>query len=318
MTPYSPRSRGDTTAAADQRILMARLVRHLTDRATELGIDTGAALKAAGLGTANWDDPRHTVAVRQLEALLDHLLHTSGEQQLGLRIAEAATPEAFGVVGYIRQACGTFGEFIEMCMRYEHLISSIGKTSLLHQPGRVLLCWEVVTEHPAFRRHATEYMLAALASTRQLLPPEQRQCLLAVHFHHGPPATGADLDMYRQLFQCPIRFDQPQSALVLPREALQYRFSSADVALLQALERHALHLADNEPTSNLVERARLSLHTLVLEGRASREALADTLGISMPTSASAPCSAGRELPDVAQPRATGSGHRTAHGTGPAR
>jgi AraC-like DNA-binding protein len=262
--------------------VLAGLVRHVANAAaaSQLPIDT--LLPLAGITPGLLTDPNGRLPVLLLERLVCAAVAISGDELLGLHMSQVAVPAGFGVTGYIRQACSTLQQVIEMTMRYERLVSDIGTTSLLHRPGTALWCWDCKTDNPEFRRQATEYLLGCWVSIQlRLVGPQSALPILAVHFRHAPPTRPGLLAEYQQLFGCPCHFNQPESGLVLAASALGLPLSHPDMALQETLEQHARQLLSQRRTGpSIVDQVRAQLVHLLHQGHASRERLAENLGVS--------------------------------------
>jgi AraC-like DNA-binding protein len=227
------------------------------------------------------EDPNGRLPVELLERLVCAGADMTGDEQLGLHLSQVASAAGFGVLGYIRQVCSTLQEVIDMTMRYERLVSDIGTTSLQHRPGVALWCWDCKTRDPVFRRQATEYMLGCWINIQLRLVSRQTPPMLAVHFRHAPPVSAAALDEYRRAFGCPVLFGQPESGLVLATAVLSLPLIHADVALQETLEQHARQLLEQrQQGASVIDPVRAQLRLLLHRGIASRERLAEHLGVS--------------------------------------
>lgn len=90
------------------------------------------------------------------------------------------------------------------------------------------------------------------------------------------PATGSCLD-------CPVRFDQAQSALILKPPALSFPLHQMAPGLKETLEIHAdrkLVEMMGAASGSVLAQARAQLRSLLQCGQASRERLAECLGVS--------------------------------------
>ena len=269
------------TGIAPGDTVLAGLLLHILNSAAASGLSAEAMRSAAGLSPELLADPTGRVPAAYLEKLVCASVELTHDPLLGLHMSEHANPSGFGVLGYIRQACATLLEVIDMTMRYEVLVSDIGRTSLAHQPGVTLWCWECKSASPLFRRHATEYLLGCWRAIQIRMLNAQPHPILQVCLRHDPPADPALIAEYERVFGCPVRFNQPVSALVLPNEVLKQPLAHPDPALQQVLEQHALQLiGQREKALTFMDKARAQLQTLLQQGDGSREALAEALGMS--------------------------------------
>ncbi|MDO8331554.1 MAG: AraC family transcriptional regulator [Fluviicoccus sp.] len=261
--------------------VLASLLQHILSSAAVSGLPTNTILTAAGIPPVPHADSTGRVPVSHLERLVCTGVAVSGDPLLGLHMSKLADPTGFGVLGYLRQACTTLQDFIEMARRYEVLVSDIGYTSLRHQPGVTLWCWDCKTDNPLFRRQATEYLLGSLRTIQIRMAKQHPPPILRVLLRHEPPSNPAHIAEYEHHFGCPILFNQPVSAMVLANEVLKQPLENPDPGLQQVLEQHALQLiGQREKAQSFMDKARTQLQTLLQQGDGSREALAGAMGMS--------------------------------------
>lgn len=245
-----------------------------------MGLSLDTLLEREGYHSGTWLDEQQEVPALVLEKLLSHCLEETGDELFGFHLGQRVKPEGFGVVGYIRQACQNLQDFILICIRYEHLVSGLGKTRLLKEPGRSVWCWSAHTLNPIFERHATEFILTALTSTRSLLKDPQSAWLTEVRFMHpAPQGVDARKEMEAH-FGCKVRYNQPHNALVLDPQVLTLPFSSSDPGLMHSLEAHAQALETSRIEKGFYYRAYQVMKELIISRRASKQNLASRLGIS--------------------------------------
>ncbi|WP_372634173.1 AraC family transcriptional regulator ligand-binding domain-containing protein [Alcanivorax jadensis] len=245
-----------------------------------MGLDLDTLLEREGYNSSLWLDEQQEVPALLLEKLLSHCLNETGDELFGFHLAQQARPEGFGVLGYIRQACQNLQDFILLCIRYEHLISGFGKTRLLKEPGRCVWSWSAHTLNPTFERHATEFILTVCSTTRSLLKDPKYAWLIEVRFTHSAPQTMAARKEMEAHFGCRIRYNQKHSGLVMLPEVLTLPFNSADPGLMHSLERHAQSLEAAQVDKGFYYVAYQTMKSLLLSKRASKQNLAQALGIS--------------------------------------
>lgn len=104
---------------------------------------------------------------------------------------------------------------------------------------------------------------------------------MAVHFRHSAPENQNLLEGYGKIFRCPVLFDQPESALVLTPQSLSLPLRQVEFGLRETLESHAdKKLKELMSAATLVPQAKAQLRMLLQGGHASREQLAERLGVS--------------------------------------
>jgi len=269
------------TAPTLSDAVSASLVAHWLDASGAHGLRRDELQADAGISPEQLSNPDGWLPAATIERLVHAALRRSQNPLLGLTMARHTGPASFGVVGYIMQTCSNLQDAMQMVNRYERLISDIGFTSLRHEPGVALWCWDCKTSDPVFLRQATEYILAAWSSLVRMIRERDNPTLLAVRLRHEPPADPALLPFYEATFHCPVYFNQPESALVLAAAALTLPLSNANASLQETLEQHARNLLQQRKTSStLREQAKAQLYILLRQGTASRELLAQQLCMS--------------------------------------
>ncbi|MBU84204.1 AraC family transcriptional regulator [Alcanivorax sp.] len=256
------------------------LLRHLSLSLPDMGLNLDALLEREGYDNRRWLDEQQEVPALLVEKFLDHCLSETGDGLFGFHLAQRVRPEGFGVVGYIRHACRNLQDFILVCIRYEHLISGFGKTRLLKEPGRCIWSWSAQTLNPTFERHATEFTLTVMNTTRSLLEDPQFPWLTEVRFTHSAPQTMAARKEVEAHFGCRVRYNQKHNGLVMFPETLTMPFNSADAALMHSLEQHAQSQESSRTEKGFYYRAYKITREQIISRQASKENLASALGIS--------------------------------------
>jgi len=146
----------------------------------------------------------------------------------------------------------------------------------------VLCRWDCKSSDPLFVRHATEYLLGSWMNRLiQLVALPKSGVVQAVYFRHSAPENPALLSDYEAVFQCPVYFNKPVSALLIPSPIMSMPLRHPNPELREMLERHArLLLSEIKTQPSLIEVVRSRLRNLLIQGHASRDALAEQLGMS--------------------------------------
>ena len=153
----------------------------------------------------------------------------------GLKAGASVGPASFNVVSYLLQSASTLREALVLVQQYQRLISDGGRFQTIAGPDA---CW--VVYHPrqgtlAFSPHQIEAVLAAVVVfarwvTGMALRPQ------AVQFSQtqvGPLAG------YREVFRCPVEFEQAFSGVLISNALLDAPLPQADRLLAQIHHEHA-------------------------------------------------------------------------------
>ncbi|CBL45578.1 Probable transcriptional regulator [gamma proteobacterium HdN1] len=153
----------------------------------------------------------------------------------GLKVGASVGPASFNVVSFLLQSAPTLREAFALVQQCQSLISDGGRFQTITGAGS---CW--VIYHPnqgelAFSPHQIEAVLAAVVVfTRWITGTSLRP--LAVQFNH---ARLGPLAGYREVFRCPVAFEQAFSGVRVSNELLDAPLPQADAQLAQVLHEHA-------------------------------------------------------------------------------
>lgn len=242
--------------------------------------------KAIGLGMDELPDADQLVPLQTIEAILDALQHEHGEQLLGLHMASHMHPTTLGAIGHLLQACNTFADLLDVVVRHNGLLSNIGRTSVVHEPGLVVLQWACLSGSPLLRRHATDYVIGSFVVLIRLLTQGTAAAgtfPVAVHLNHPKPEDPERAKEYLTFFACPVHFGQDQAAVVAPVALLPLRLPFGDATLKALLEQHTSRLLQQRSqlaAPPLPDDVRRLLRGMILSGDPTKEAVARQLGTS--------------------------------------
>lgn len=261
-------------------------VRHLQyflSMADNAGISTDEILDQAGFSRSRLADADNTVSLELLETMLQLFsAQYHGAPLLGLQLAREVQPATLGVLGFLMQACASFGDIIELVPKYNGLLSNIGDAEVLHSPGKIHLRWSCLAGGSEFQRLATEYVLGCFVvlGRLSLAGSDTSGFPWAVRLAHPAPAKRALLAHYHALFNCPVYFDQPCSEVIVCADLARVEMRHNDALMREALERHAQEMLKRHNRSNVVEDVRGMITALLFDTPPSKEKVAQQLGMS--------------------------------------
>jgi AraC-like DNA-binding protein len=257
------------------------LIKYLR-HAEHLGLDPATTLAAAGIRPEDLADNGKRLPSEVHERLLGHLARTSGDPLFGLHAARYVQPGSWSVLGYITMNCATLGEAMSRIAPYEKLVGDMGVSRIEADADLVRMVWSCRHQDPLIRRHMVENVLASWLLYARWIADMQRSPR-EVWFEHALPAE-TEIDAYEEVFGCPVRFEQPCSALLVPLDYLSLPLRQADANLLRTLEEHALALMagldDDEP---LPQRVKNALRLLLKDGLPRKERVAEKFSMTVRT-----------------------------------
>lgn len=205
-------------------------LRALFDYLRSQNLDT-TALRLGGLDpTEAWGE---RITAERFQTILAQAVALSGDPLLGLHVGEQIKPGYYGALGYVAMCCDNLGQALQKHLLYQRLVSDQGLVTLTLADGQATLRWQ---PHIAdVDRQVVENIFSAWVCFGRWicgLPMRPDKVLFA----HGSSAPRTE---YERVFGCPVHFDQPVSALVLPTAFLDYPLVQADPALAGQFERQA-------------------------------------------------------------------------------
>ncbi len=197
------------------------------------GVARGALLAQAGIAPEELTAERWPID--HITRLWRAAVHCTQDAGFGLKAGAGVGPASFNVVSYLLQSAPTLRAALALVQKYQRLISDGGRFQTI--TGREA-CW--VVYHPrqgalAFSPHQIESVLAAVVVfarwvTGSALRPQRVQLSQA---RIGPLAG------YREVFQCPVDFEQAFSGVLLANAQLDAPLPQANAQLAQAHQQQA-------------------------------------------------------------------------------
>lgn len=253
----------------------------LVDYLARLGIEPAQLLALAQLSPEILAQRDQRIAASTYLDLLGQGVRLSGDDCLGLHLGEAIRPGYYGVLGYLIMSCPTLADALHRQARYAALVGNLGHIELEDWPQGdspeplVVHRWTPLL--PQQQRQIAEETLAGWVTFGRWVtgldePP------LEVHFQH--PAL-ADTREHQRLFRCPVKFAQPQNALIFPKRLLTLPLGQADAQVRLMLDAYAdRRLSEIEQGHSVLDRARALLARQLPEQGLELEQLAAQLALS--------------------------------------
>lgn len=260
------------------------LTRLLMQHAREHGVPVDDLLARHALHLTPLPDQPAFIDGEEFERLLAAGLRSLADPLPGLVAARWQVTSMFGLAGFLVQTASTVGALLNVIPQIEPLLGDMGVARVLYEPGEAHLVWENHFTDSYVSHHAADFILSAQSWGIQTLTDSTDSVLTAVHFRHDAPSDPALARRYLEAFGCPVYFGQPDNRLVMPVALLDRPLVSADPAVHEMLAQHARKLIEERRKSvTFVDMCRSTLHQLLHDGSASRDALAEMLGTSSRT-----------------------------------
>lgn len=228
-----------TLDATEGGTVLAAMVQGNLHAARAFGLDAAALARAAGLTDEALAEPDGRVPFERHVALWEAIEADARALQFGAWLGTNMTPPALGVVGYVMQHAPDVRAALACLERFNGLLgegvgprlSTRGDQLVLHrvEPPRLARLLSLSIAAPL----GTVTLVRALAGLGEAEP-----VALEVGFQH-PPFPPATLEVLRRALGCPLRFNEGEMRLVLPRALLDRPLPAPDPGLFSYLERHA-------------------------------------------------------------------------------
>ncbi len=181
-----------------------KLVQGILEAASSANFNVEALLAAIELDSSVLENADVRVPQEKLFALWQELINSSGEESIGLYLAEFARPANFDVIGYVYASSLNFGEGLSRLARYSRLFSEDRECTLETNEKLARYTYSVPSSYMAFPAYyqwnsANIILQGRRITGRNLIPQE-------VGFQCQQPS---DLSAYRRLFRAPLKFEQP-------------------------------------------------------------------------------------------------------------
>ncbi|MCG8669759.1 MAG: AraC family transcriptional regulator [Pseudomonadales bacterium] len=259
-------------------------VKQYLEMAQSRGVECDQALANAGIEQAILADSNKRVPGAALQKLLIELIPQTNDPCYGLHTSAFIQPASYGVLGYIAMNCGTVGEALVKIPVYEKIVGDMGVTTTKTDGEDIWVRWHCNFDHPIVRRQVIENVLSSWTRYTRWITGEFDRSPYVVHFEHSAPEDPALLSEYEQAFGCPVKFDQPYSALLVTQEYLDHPIRQADPHLLQTLEDHATQILHEIDKDQPLKYRVSNLLRLMLKSELPRkETIAEKLGMNIRT-----------------------------------
>lgn len=248
----------------------------VVDRA---GVPRDVLLRQTGLGGVATAHAQARLPMADVIALFEAAVALTQREDLGLEFARRVRPGTFNVLGYALMTCKTLGEAIALVPHYRRLVFDIGYSEMhfVATDTDARLGWHVLPSALPYCRSLGESLMASwYAFGRWIVGVDLP--LKEVLFVHAPPQ---DIQAYETFFECPVRFDARENALVFSKSLLDMPLVQADETLHLAMRAQA-HAAMEKAfsTQDIALRLRHALVPLMPKCEATLEKAAVALGMS--------------------------------------
>ena len=248
----------------------------VVDRA---GVGRDALLRQAGLPALDAASLRHRLPMADVLALFEAAAALTRRDDLGLEFGRRVRPGTFNVLGYALMTCKTLGDAIALAPHYRRLVFDIGYSEMqfLATDLEARLSWHVVSNSLPYCSGLAESLIAGWCNFGRWIAGVDLPLRDVLFLHEAPHDVGP----YEMFFDCPVRFNAGENALVFARSLLDMPLVQADETLHLAMREQAhaaMDKAFNE--ADIAHRLRRALIPLLPKCEATVEKAAAALAMS--------------------------------------
>jgi AraC-like DNA-binding protein len=195
------------------------LVRAVVDVVARAGLDRERLMNLASIDPARLDDLTQGFTFSEFAELAEKAIDATGDDALGLHVAELSSEAAFDVLAHLASHAPTLRNAISLCVQFHRLLIE-GSAVVLREHGSSA---SLRIEFPRSTARA-DRMFAELALggfvrlVRTFVGPDAP--ILVVSFEHPPPARPAHDRAYTHAFGGAARFSQDHTGIEVPCELL--------------------------------------------------------------------------------------------------
>jgi AraC-like DNA-binding protein len=241
-----------------------------------LGVDLETLLPQAGLSLEDVRDPDARISVERGLVLVRLAVEATGDENLGLHLAQRYEPGAFGVIDHLANSARNLREAIEVLCRYERIHQNGMRTSLHVEGERAIMSHTMLHPYPVPRAIQENTLANLLVIGRKLTGVDYAP--LEAWFSHPAPR---DVREQEQFFRCPLRWNAPHDSLIIAASLLDTPLRNTNPGLASVLERYALELLDKlSVKGSCSDQVREHICQALPRGNASLEIIATELALT--------------------------------------
>jgi len=194
---------------------------------------------------------------------------------LGLHLGQSMQASQLGALGYVLLACDNLGAALMRIQRYHRLVHDINPIAHTVDGDQLTLRWGVAHGKPGAL--FDEAGIASIVQFGRTLCGQDLPLTQVDFVNPAPPS----LRPYTRHFGCPVRFDQPETRLVIPLSALAAPLRQPDPTLLRLMEAQVdAAMAQLPQDGDLADATRRLVAHLAPQGMPELEQVAQALRLS--------------------------------------
>ncbi|MDX1812672.1 MAG: AraC family transcriptional regulator [Gammaproteobacteria bacterium] len=246
----------------------------------DIGIDTDALFRQAGLDKANLFDSNARFPYARVRELWEQAIRLSGDPCLSLRIAKFWHPSDFHALGYAWLASPTLKEALLRAARYFHIVSTDPEELYLKETINEYR-FVIDTSRVQQRGMDEEYdLLVAIIvdmcreSSRTEVNPLKLQLQRA-----EPECTQS----FQDFFKCPVEFSAKQNIIVFPKRPIDMPLPTGNPDMLRASDKIITDYLAHLRRDDIAVQVKSKLIECLSSGQPTQDSVAIALNMSART-----------------------------------
>lgn len=259
-----------TEPASDEPLVAAStalgLIHYLDTRGK---LDKSQAEHLLGRPLDTLSDPDLRIPACSHYRLWQYAEEITGDAAVGLHVGEVVDPDRMGLLGHVFFNCDTLGEAATQYVRLHRLINESVNLQFETDNELAILTWQVDQPDHYCRQDMDRTLSASVSRARHFIHPQLD--IAWVRISHPEPAYA---DEYRRILDCPISFNEPDTALAFSAHYLSRPIPHRNPYLHSAMLRQVNALLAKVQTRRRFSR---KVRRLISQQMASERIDADSL-----------------------------------------
>jgi AraC-like DNA-binding protein len=189
-------------------------------------------LAKVGLSRDVLHSPGYEIPLSQYIGLWE-VLGRELSPNIGLQVGLLTNCHGWGVWGHALRSAPTMQLVLHCLSHFIGVLSQGVKIDITHSDKYVGISYQIIDPLIIQRKQDAEFSIASGLSLIREVTGCPDLAPTRVEFEHG---ASSDLPIYKEVFNCPVHFNQPDNRLFFPASLLDRPVRTADIRLFQALE----------------------------------------------------------------------------------
>lgn len=254
-------------------------VRYLPDVLEQSGYDPEPFLQRHQLTREQLNQEDTILGYDIYSAFLDDIFANTNIPALGLKTASHINMLKMGLYGYAMFSCRDLQQALAIHANYSCLQGDIVHDHLTIENNKASYCIDInpVWDNELMLRFEVEQDFAMWFKAAEMWWEEPVDWFQEVHFSFSRPNYAA---LYKNLFHCPVLFNQPENQFVFSTDYLTRPFSGFNAQIMQLTEEQCAKLLNQRSQTTGLTGQILSLLSRCGSRIPSAKAVAEQLNLS--------------------------------------